>query len=74
MTREEIRIGETYLLPVVATEFSDYGVRVVTADDGEVLFVHPEALAKVKTEIDMIPIKKGGNNGKYSRIPVSVQR
>lgn len=74
MTREEIRIGETYLLPVVATEFSDYGVRVVTADDGEVLFVHPEALQEIKTEINMIPIRKGGKNGKYSRIPVSVQR
>lgn len=45
MTREELRIGETYLLSVVVTELGDGNmVRCVTPDDGEVVYAHPEAL------------------------------
>lgn len=49
-----IRIGETYLLPVVVTEIPKDGnmVRCVTEDDGEVVYAHPEALRKLYDEED----------------------
>lgn len=61
-TRARIRIGETYYLPVVATEFVGDGgmIRAVTEDDGENVYVHPEALIPAKKEIEIIPLKKGG--------------
>lgn len=48
----DIVIGETYLLPVVATEVSNFGnmVRLVTADEGEVIWAHPEALTLKRGE------------------------
>lgn len=55
MRRTEVVIGETYLLPVVATEVRDFGnnmVRLVTADEGEVVWAHPEALILKRGEID----------------------
>ena len=65
MTREQIQLGETYYLPVVATEFVEYGnmIRVVTEDEGEVIYARPEALHKAKKTIEVMTITRGERNG-----------
>ena len=64
MRLSEIAIGETYLLPVVATEVTEYGnmVRLVTEDDGEVVYAHTEALLPSGRAIDPILVRKGERN------------
>ena len=64
MRMSEVVIGETYLLPVVATEVSDFGnmIRLVTGDEGEIVWAHPEALHVMKT-LDVLYVKKGERYG-----------
>ncbi len=67
---ENYPIGETFLLPVVVTSLSTDGnmIRVVTEDDGQVIYVHPEALRPQKggrkrrsTHIYQRPAPRGGS-------------
>ena len=64
MRLSEIVVGETYLLPVVATEVSDFGnmIRLVTGDEGKIIWAHPEALHVMKT-LDVLYVKKGERYG-----------
>lgn len=67
MKLRDIVIGETYLLPVVATEVTEWGnmVRLVTEDDGEVVFAHTDALLMSRREILPIIVRKGAR--RYGR-------